>query len=637
MKNKILITLLILFALVLGACSSSAVQAGTTSTAAQVVATAADETPSAGLSLEGTDGVIQTVSANFDSSDLDASETSPEMSTIALNGGSISFEGAGVVVDGSTVTITNAGMYNISGTLNDGQLIVDSADEETVVLVLNGVNISSSVSAPIYVRNADKTVITLANGTQNIITDSNAYLLEDAESDEPNAAVFSKDDLTINGSGTLTVNASYQNGIVSKDDLKISGGTLNVTAVNDGIKGKNSLAILDGSITVNAGGDGLQASNETEADKGYVVIEGGVFTINAGLDGIRAETQLSISNGNFAIVSGGGSATVTFAVGQGGMKNMGNANAQQNTTDSAKGLKAGTALMITGGIFNIDSADDTLHANTSLIVDGAELTLASGDDGIHADNSVTINGGTINITKSYEGIEATHITINDGTIHLVSADDGLNATNGTTTSAIGQGGGMEADDGSTLVVNGGYIVMDTEGDGFDTNGSGYFTGGTLIINGTVSGGNGPVDVNGVFEISGGLLVAVGSANMPDVPSNSSTQNTIALILDSAQQGGTMLHIESESGGEVLSFTPTKTYQFVVVSSPNIQTGATYNIYTGGSSSSSAVDGLYQGGTYSAGSLVSSLAITSRVNGTVNFNQGFPGGGKPDHGNPPGKP
>ncbi|MDD3111980.1 MAG: carbohydrate-binding domain-containing protein, partial [Methanofollis liminatans] len=207
-----------------------------------------------------TPGEVGTISVAYDRDDLDAGWSDSEVSSIALKGNAITMEGSGATVDGTIITITSAGTYSISGTLDDGQIIVDTDDKETVKLVLNGAAISCSTSAPISVINAEKTVITLAGGTENTVTDGSAYIFEDLESNDPNAAIFSKDDLTINGAGSLTVNARYNNGIQSKDELRITGGTITVTAVNDGIKGKDAVAIRDGIITIEAGGDGIQST-----------------------------------------------------------------------------------------------------------------------------------------------------------------------------------------------------------------------------------------------------------------------------------------------------------------------------------------------------------------------------------------
>lgn len=530
-------------------------------------------------SSESGDEANITISVEYDDDDMDTSTSAIDMTSITLEGNSVSFSGSGITVDGSIVTIAAAGMYSINGTLIDGQIIVDTEDEETVKLVLQGVDITCSTSAPIYVVNAEKTVITLADGTENFITDGGAYIYDDPSSDDPNAAIFSKDDLTINGSGYLELNANNNNGIASKDDLKITGGNIDINAVNDGIKGRDCVAISDGDITINAGGDGIQSNNDEDAEKGFVYIEGGTINITADRDGIQAETSAVITGGTITISSGGGSNGVS-------------------STNSTKGIKAETATTITGGIISIDSCDDSIHSNNSLTIDGGDIVLASGDDGIHSDSTLVINGGDINITECYEGIESAVITINNGTIHLVSSDDGINASSGEGDS-FGGGPGQGSSGTNKLYINGGYIAVDSLGDGLDINGSAYMTGGTVIINGPTRNDNGALD--GTFVVNGGFLVAVGSSGMAESPSESSTQDYVHLTFGSQQSAGTIFHLETEDGEEVLTFSSSKTYQSVVVCSAKLEEGSTYVAYYGGSSTGTVIDGVYSGGTYTPGS------------------------------------
>lgn len=569
---------------------------------------------------------LDPISVEYDSDDLDSSVSRSDMSYIKLEGDAITFEGSGATVNGDIVTITSGGAYSISGVLNDGQIIIDTQDEKTVVLVLNGVTITCSTSAPIYVRNAEKTVITLADGTENDVADGSTFIFEDAASDEPNAAIFSHDDLTINGSGSLTVNASYNNGIASQDELKITGGSITVNAVNDGIKGRDSIAVKDGTIAINAGGDGMQSNNDEDVEKGYIAIQGGALHITSGLDGIQAETSLLVSGGEITITSGGGSADASIggAGGWGGRGMEGNPN---QTTASAKGLKAGVDISITAGAININSADDAIHSNNRITINGGNILLASGDDGAHSDSSLTINGGDLNITRSYEGIESAVITLDGGNIHIVASDDGINAVSANAGSAVNaraMPGSFESGD-NNLYVNGGYIAIDAMGDGLDINGTVDMTAGVVIVNGPTSNGNGALDYLGAFNISGGFLVAAGSSGMAQAPSASSTQYSVMHTFSSPQTAGTLVHIETEDGEEILTFVPTKTYQSVVLSSPELENGSTYIVYSGGSSTGTVADGLYSGGTYTAGAQVTSLTISSMVTGAGSFGGGFPGG------------
>lgn len=630
MKRITALLLLVTLIFALTACSGDAVESTDIVSASQPSTGYVEASGTAGNAPQNSETTSSPISVEYDRDDLDSSVSDSDMSYIKLEGDSITFEGSGATVNGNIVTITSAGMYSISGTLNDGQIIVDTEDKETVELVLNGADITYSTSAPIYVSNAEKTVITLADGTENYVTDGASYIFADAESDEPNAAIFSKDDLTINGNGSLTVNANYNNGIASKDDLKITGGSITVNAVNDGIKGRDSITVKDGMITVNAGGDGMQANNNDEdAEKGYVAIEGGTLDITADLDGIQAETNLLVSGGDIAITSGGGSVEASSSGGGFGGRGMGgNPN---KTDESAKGLKAGVDLTITGGEIQISSLDDALHSNVRITINGGDILLASGDDGVHADDVLTINGGVLNITQSYEGLESVIITINDGTIHLVASDDGINASSGNGGAAaggmLGRGPGIFESGDNYLYVNGGYIAIDANGDGIDSNGSIDMTGGMVIVNGPTANNNGALDYLGAFNITGGFIVAVGSSGMAQAPSTSSTQYSVMHTFPSPQAAGTMVQIETKDGEEILTFVPTKAYQSVVLSSPKLKNGSTYKVYSGGSSTGTVTDGLYSGGKYTAGTEAASFTISSMVTGADSLRGGFFGGGR----------
>ena len=589
----------------------------------------------------------------------------PGTTYIEFSGNSISVTGSGAVVDGSTVTVTSDGTYNLSGTLNDGRVIVDTDDSDDVILILDGVNITCSDNAPIFVVNASDAVIRLADGTENFITDGDTYTYPVGE-DEPDAAIYSKDDLVIEGGGSLIVDANFKHGIASRDDIDINGGTITVTAQKHGILGRDSVVILDGNISINAGSDGIQSNNDSNPDKGYITIEGGTIEVTAGSDGVQAETTFAMRGGDLtvaadddaihagtsaAIIGGNlditasyegidspavtidnatidivstndaisatsddGSSTVsiyggslTIAAGTEGIQAEAQVFISGGTLDittgggstatlppdaSAKALRADVDLVVTGGIITIDSADDAVHSEGTVAISGGDFTLATGDDGIHGDTAVTIDGGTINVTRSSEGIESNHITINEGTIHVVSSDDGLNIAGGVDgTEPIG------TIPDAALEITGGYIAVYTEGDGCDSNGSVYISGGTLIVHGPTGDTYGALDYNGVFEMTGGFLVAVGSADKAQSTSPSSTQETLAFSYGSMQSAGTMIHIATDGGEEILTFMPAKAYQNVVLSSAELATGTTYVVYSGGTSSGTQTDGLYSGGTY----------------------------------------
>lgn len=529
----------------------------------------------------GTDDSVDTVGDHEVDSDYVWDISS--ITRIVLNGSSISVNGSGASVTGSKVTITSSGNYSVTGTLTNGQVIVNTTDLGVVRLILGGVNITCSSSSPILVTDAAKVVINLAENTENFLTDGASYVTVDGE---PNAAIFSKSNLSIFGSGKLTVVGKYLDGISSKDGLIIKSGTIAVTSVDDGIRGKDYLIIEDGNITVNSGGDGLKSDNEVYASKGYINITKGVFNIVSGGDAISARTIANIADGNFTITSGGGSS-------------------KTKSLNSAKGIKAVVSLTIETGTFVVSSADDALHSNGKITINAGSFALSTVDDGIHADAEVTINNGTINISKSYEGIESHLLTVNDGNISVTSSNDSFNATAGSRT---------EQDDKSFIYIYGGYMALSgTTGDPLDSNGSLVMTKGTVIVHGPTSAPEVAIDYNGSFNVSGGFLIASGTnSNMTQSPSTTSTQKSIQVMFPSSLAANTIFNVQDANGNSIATFKPVRKYQSMVVSSPLFVMGSTYKIYTSGSSTGTFPDGFSTDSTYTPGSLYKSFTITGSV-------------------------
>lgn len=583
-----------------------------------------------------TNDTNNTVIDSTENTEIETTETLDEdlgdiTASISLSD-TISIDGSGATVDNNIVTISNGGTYSISGTSANSQIIVDSASEENVYLVLNNVDLTCTNSAPIYVKSAKNTIIVLPDNSENTITDGTTYTFEDSSTDEPSAAIFSKDDLTIKGNGSLTVSANYNDGIVSKDDLKITGGNISVTSVDDGLIGKDSITIKGGTIKVTASGDGLKATNTEDTTKGYVLIEGGTLNIISTNDGIQAETNVNITEGTINITSGGGS--VNSSSKNDNMQNpwgqwgkSSNTTSSSSDTSSAKAIKAVSNIIIDGGTITIDSSDDSLHSNDNLTINGGTFEISSGDDGIHSDTNLEINGGDINISKSYEGIESTNITINDGAIHLIASDDGLNAAGGNDASSTSGRPGQNNFSSSTgsININDGYLYVDASGDGIDANGSIEMSDGTVIVNGPENNGNGALDYDSTCNINGGLFIAAGSSGMAQSLSTTSKQNSVNVFL-SSQSANTLISIKNESGKDIVTFAPSKTYQSVIISSPNLQTNTTYTVYSGGTSTGNETDGLYTDGSASGGSEVSSFTTSSTITtvGSGNGNIGAPG-------------
>lgn len=549
-----------------------------------------------------------------------SSETVGEAGTTIELGDTVTVNGSGVTVDKQKVTITAGGTYSIKGTLSEGQIIINAGEKDKVYLILNGVNINCSSGSPIYVMSCDKAVISMAEGTNNYIKDTSA----EADTDQ-DAAIFSKADLVFTGAGLLKVESENNCGIAGKDDLKIQNGNISVTAAKDGIKGKDSVAITDGNITVNAKEDGIKSTNDSDTEKGYVLITGGKINIIALNDGIEGEVNTFIKDGDITINTGGGSANAASKDEKQGSKE----STTEEDSSSVKAIKAGVNIVIEGGSFNIDSSDDGLHSNNNLVINNGAFNISTGDDGLHSDSILTINKGNVDITKSYEGIESKTITINGGSINVVSSDDGINASAGSST----QGQNGNASDGSIINLNGGNLTVNASGDGIDSNGSIKMTAGTAIVNGPTDNGNGALDYNGTFDLTGGVLVAAGSSGMAQAPSTSSTENSVKVNLVQ-QAANTIVHIVGEDGTEIITFAPSKQYSSIVVSSPELKTGSTYKVYVGGSSSGTAVNGIYSKGTYSNGTEVGSFTVSSTVSEVTQAgaassnNMGGHGGGRP---------
>lgn len=430
--------------------------------------------------------VTKAITGSYSSFDLDESYDESTATKIDLNNNEISSDGEGVEVSNSIATITTSGTYIISGEINDGQIIVDAGDSDDVKIVLKDAKIVSSSTSPIYVKNADKTVITLAEKTTNTITDSQNY------SDiELSSAIYSKDDLTINGSGTLNVNANYNNAIESNDDLKIVNGNITINSIDDALLGKNSVSVKSGTLNITSSGDAIKSTNEVDANTGYVVIDGGNLNIEAGGDGIQAFSNVSVNDGTTSIIAGGGNQTAI------------------SSDISTNGIKSDSYIFISNGEITVDSSDDAIHSNNSIVMYNGSLNLTSGDDGIHADTLVEINDGKIDVIKAYEGIEALNITINNGSINLTSTDDGINAAGGNDSS--GGFGGDNFSSGSGLItINNGNIVINA---GTSNNGDGLDANGNIVINGSVIKINSPsnpadyeaVDYDGSITMSAGSL------------------------------------------------------------------------------------------------------------------------------------
>ncbi len=466
------------------------------------------------------------LSSLFSDRDLTGTYDESEAIAIQLSGSSAACDADSVSIEGGTVTITAEGVYLLSGALTDGQIVVNAADTDKVQLVLSGADITSATSAAIYALEANKVFVTLAEGTENALSNGGEYIAIDDNNID--AVIFAKTDLTLNGSGSLTISAPAGHGVVSKDDLVITGGSYTIDAASHGLDGKDSVAIADGSFAITSGKDGIHAENSDDLTLGTLYIAGGSFAITAQGDAVSAQGALQIDGGDFDLYTGGGSASVEMAGddfgpmggGQGGGWTEQAADTQtEEDSVSQKGIKGESAFVINGGIFVIDSADDCLHAGDAMTIADGTFTLSSGDDAVHCDDALTIESGTFTISYCYEGIEGLSITIEDGVFDITSNDDGLNAAGGADSSGFGGFGGRQQDQFSAssdtfITINGGAFTIVSSGDCVDSNGALTINGGTLDLT-CSSSGNTALDCDGTYTNNGGDVTANdGSENNP---------------------------------------------------------------------------------------------------------------------------
>lgn len=607
-KILALILCLLIAALPLVACDKGTENAGTSGTT---------DTDGTGSGTTTSSGAISDNETSSDTTGSEAEKTVEEVASdtmaapdttgatvIIFSGETASVSGSGATAEGGVVTVSAAGTYVLRGT-GAGRVIVN-AKKQDVVLVLENLNLTCSYGSPLYIRSSSTTVY-LADGSENALTDGEVYTYDDeyssAEDEEPNACLYSKSDLIIAGSGKLIVTANQNNGITGKDTLKIDGATVVVTAKSHGINGKDSLTIRAAKITVTSGGDALRSTNDYDTALGFIVIVDSDLTLTSGEDGVQAETTLTISGGTCTVTSGGG------------------ASGKVDSDTSAKGLNANGNLCLLSGAYALNCRDDAIQSNANIVIKGGTFTIATGDNGIHADENVTVSGGAITVTKSYEGIEGKSMDLTGGEISVTASDDGLNAAGGADSSGFGGpgfGGGDRFGTASSDVyirIAGGKLYVNASGDGIDSNGNLIISGGETYVDGPTGNGDGALDYDGTATITGGILVAVGSSGMAQNFGTASTQGSILLNFSTGSKSAVTL--TDAQGNVLVSYTPSKTYNSVVISCPGLVQGGTYTVSACGQSSSVTLSSLIYGSGMGGGG-------------------GQPGGNQPG-GNRPGRP
>lgn len=462
-------------------------------------------------------------------------------------------------VSSSELLITKKGDYVLSGTWT-GQVVIETGVEDKVRLILNGVTITSPEGPAIYEKQGDKLIITLAEGTENILTDGAA--IQDGD-DTIGAALYAEDDLSINGTGSLIAHGTVKHGIQSKADLIIANGHITVDSVNDGIRGRNSVLVLDGSISVTAGGDGIVTTREDKAGKGWLIIAGGNIEIQTG-EG-AGEVRASANS------RGGG---------RGGW-GWDNSVSSSNDDVSQKGIKAAMDLTVLGGTITLNCADDGLHG-VNVTISGGMIAIRTGDDGIHGDTETVINGGTIRITQCYEGIEGTNVTINGGEIQIIASDDGINASGGNDASGFGGRGNdrFSGSDGGMLTIHGGQIEVTASGDGLDSNGSISITGGVTGVWAATTKGEGAIDFNGTGTISGGLVIITSVNGVMEDTSRISGSALVSIPLSTTGTSGQTITVLDGNGETLGSYTPMQSYDSLLIAGEKVQENDTISVKAG---------------------------------------------------------
>ena len=448
----------------------------------------------------------------------------------------------GVTVSDGVITITKAGNYKLTGTY-EGQVKVEAADSDMVRLILDNATITNSTGAAINVVEADEVVIYTASGSTNTVSDGSSY--SDTASGSPDAAIYSKSDLTLAGEGTLKVEGNYEEGIHTTDGLVIASGTLEVTAANTGIRGKDYVDILDGTVTVAATKDGIKATNDTDGNRGWVRLSGGTVNISAGDDGFKAERVLEISGGTL------------------------------NITESNEGIEA-QYINILDGTVNVTSSDDGINASYSTSSSSSTESTSS---------STTQTSQTAQSNQTAQTSQTAQNT-QSGQSAQGNAAQGGQGGQPPAGGGGGMGGGMGGGGGTfevvdaTINIAGGTITVNANGDGIDSNGTATLSGGTLVVNGPFTGGNTSLDTNGDLLLNGTTVVAGNSGDMFEAPASSSTSGYVKLTNLSNVSSGTTIQVADSSGKVVANYKVTNSNTaLILVSSANITKGQSYTVYT----------------------------------------------------------
>lgn len=540
-----------------------------------------------------------TIDTEFTDREKSGSYKASEAVKITLNKTTATVSGSGVKADGSTITITEEGVYIVSGTLEDGQIIVDASDSDKVQIVLDGVHINCKTNAAIYVREADKVFITLAENSSNTLGGGNEYTQIDDNTVD--GVIFSKSNLVCNGTGSLTIEADYKHGIVSKEDLVITGGTYKIAAADNGITAKDQIKILNGSFDIDAANSAVKAKNTDDAELGNIYIAGGIFTIEAEQDGFHATGSIVVDDGTITVNSGddGFHAELDTVIHGGTIL----------VEKSYEGLE-GKRVVVNGGDITINASDDGINAANSgddganAINPGANAA-GSGDDDSNAassndDSSAVVNfGDDDSISGAADGKEPPQMppdTENGSDMQPLQDFDPENApsdgnapqnfdpgnapSDGDAPQKMQGGPGGGGNSELYIKITGGTLTVSADGDGLDSNGGLLVTGGTTIVYGPTSDGDSALDYDGSAIATGGTLAAIGSAGMTESFSEDSTQPVITYYCTETQSAATTITLTDSDGSALFTIAPEKAYASIVFTCSEMKLDATYTLTAG---------------------------------------------------------
>ena len=509
-------------------------------------------------------------SVYFTDNDQDAGWSTDKATSIVLEGEDISVSGQGAYAYDGSVYIRNAGKYVVSGTLSDGSIVIDAEDASKVWILLNGVEIFCSDDACIRVDQADKVFLTLAEGTENLLSSGEDYS-EEALADGTGGVIYAHDDLTINGSGSLTITGTYKHGIEANDDLVITGGMITIDAAGDGIHVNDSLRMKDVGLTITAVDEGIDIDGASQ--NGYLYIESGTYRIVSEGDGIHAAGDITAAGGDIVIRSGD------------------------------DGIHSETAAAVLDGTILIEECYEGIEAKTINIA-GGDVTIYTEDDGINANGNSDMQTGNGNPAGDMHGF-------GDRMQGRMSEGNPPGGENGEMPEMPpgGENGEMPempqweengempempqqeetAMEDTWIRISGGSVTIINEdgrdADGLDSNGDIYITGGEVRISmeGT-DGSNSAIDYasesGGVLEVTGGTIAACGGSSMAEGFDAGSAQVGILYNLESSAEAGTEVQIVNEDGEILLAYTAECAFNSVALSCPELEVGKTYTIMVG---------------------------------------------------------